>query len=518
MADTIQITKDSYVSSTSPDTNYGTSISLPCYYESSLKTYVFIEPDISSITNMEDVVDIYMVISTVSAYGGTLRTQRPSSSWAESTITYNNMPSVHTSYDERTIPASYDGFQYWDLTAYYGLEQIGEVTDYGFRFDRSDLAESYPIEFRSSDFSSTSVRPYLRVRYLDDDFDGYATDSGSFMTNINNYIPFFGNAIVYDDDSSQTYPYTAQCNVSPPWTSSYMGTEYLDEGESVTYSTSITGGTEYFIVENTSTGYNAEIGYYPIFTAVWYRDYGARYVKTDGDDDDSGLTWNSAFESIEKGMSETPDGANLYIEEGMYSETLANLTLASGSTSINIIPMDDTHVSTNSANVVIGTGTVTTDGTTSGGSSGRGGGTEYYQFWCDTNVASSTCIIQTYGIGVYSTASATVRFKLTAYRVSGTTMTFVDSGVWSDWYTVPSSGWYTVYDNLLAGISVQSGDVLMIQVQRADTNNVHVVFYGETGSTVYYVYTNNEFVANATTTMFTQQADSELTLKVMYFT
>jgi hypothetical protein len=70
----------------------------------------------------------------------------------------------------------------------------------------------------------------------------------------------------------------------------------------------------------------------------------------------------------------------------------------------------------------------------------------------------------------------------------------------------------------LAGISVQSGDVLMIQVQRADTNSVQVVFYGETGSTVYYVYTNNEFVANATTTMFTQQADSELTLKVMYFT
>jgi hypothetical protein len=516
MSDTILITKDSYVNSSAADTNYDSSVTLNCYNTGTFTHYTFIEPDNSTISNIEDVVDIYMVLYVGSNTSDSeLRYQRPSSSWAASTITWNNMPSVSDAYDQRVLDAGDTGWQYFNLTTYFGMEQIGELTNYGFRFARNDVS-SDSIRFYS--YESSGVQPYLRIRYLDDDYDSYATTSGSFMTSLNHYIPFFGNAIVYDDDSSQTYPYTAQCNVSPPWTSSYMGTEYLDEGESVTYSTSITGGTEYFIVENTSTGYNAEIGYYPIFTAVWYRDYGARYVKTDGDDDDSGLTWNSAFESIEKGMSETPDGANLYIEEGMYSETLANLTLASGSTSINIIPMDDTHVSTNSANVVIGTGTVTTDGTTSGGSSGRGGGTEYYQFWCDTNVASSTCIIQTYGIGVYSTASATVRFKLTAYRVSGTTMTFVDSGVWSDWYTVPSSGWYTVYDNLLAGISVQSGDVLMIQVQRADTNSVQVVFYGETGSTVYYVYTNHEFVANATTTMFTQQADSELTLKVMYFT
>jgi hypothetical protein len=485
MADTIQITKDSYVSSTSPDTNYGTSISLPCYYESSLKTYVFIEPDISSITNMEDVVDIYMVISTVSAYGGTLRTQRPSSSWAESTITYNNMPSVHTSYDERTIPASYDGFQYWDLTAYYGLEQIGEVTDYGFRFDRSDLAESYPIEFRSSDFSSTSVRPYLRVRYLDDDFDGYATDSGSFMTNINNYIPFFGNAIVYDDDSSQTYPYTAQCNVSPPWTSSYMGTEYLDEGESVTYSTSITGGTEYFIVENASTGYNAEIGYYPIFTVVWYREYGERYVKTDGDDDDNGLSWDYAFASIEKGFEATPDGGTLYIESGLYSETLANIDLASGNSEINIIPMDTTHTPSNEANVVIGTGTIIDVGDETSTAYAGTGATEYHIHLSTYDTVTSTTVVQYGYCSIYTTGTGgTCMCRMVVYRPTGTfgTYNLIGTGTWSNIISVPAYS-HTVVNDLYCGLTVSSGDLIGIEVHNLGSAYITPSGDGATGET-----------------------------------
>ncbi len=462
MADTIQITKDSYVRSTLPDTNYGTDTVLPCYYTSSEKTYVFIQPDSSSITNIEDVVDIYMVISTVSAYGGTLRTQRPSSAWAESTITYNNMPSVYMSYDERTIPANYDGWQYWDLTAYYSMERIGKVSDYGFRLDRSDLYESYPITFRSSDFSSTGFRPYLRVRYLDDDFGGYATDSGSFMTNISRHIPFFGNAIVYNSDSSQSSPYTAQCNVSPPWTSSYMGTEYLDEGESVTYSTSITGGTEYFIVENTSTAYNGEIGYYPIFTVVWYREYGERYVKTDGDDNDNGLSWDYAFASIEKGFEATPDGCTLYIESGLYSETLANIGLASGNTEINIVPMNESHISSDYSAVAIGTGTVSNIGAITSNSTATLFGHNYLTIIDTQHVVPSTTNIQLFDSILYSSSDSVLQVRIVSYNLSGGIYTPINFGEWSQ--DIAISG-VTKINKIYSGVDVTAYDTIGLQIK-----------------------------------------------------
>jgi hypothetical protein len=332
MSDSIIFTDAGGVSSAFPDS------ALSSLYVSDSATderRVYWNWNNSSITNIEDVVNIQLKI-----YGGTggdastLYAHRVTGSWSDSTLTWNNQPGFVTT-------PKFD-FEYTDVAHYYTFDGniiVGEAldgvyTNYGIVFTKMDGGSSGSASF--ANIIGAGQDPYIYVTYLGGDYDNYYSIYSTDLM-YNTYIWYVtGNGRIEQGQTNQS-TYETQLNVRPPWSSSYEDTIYLDVGESYTYSTSITGGTEYFIVENYDTGYHREIGYYPIYFIKWYRDYGKRYVKTDGDDDAGGNNWNNAWKTVNKGMEETPANYELHVGFGTYSSEPANNKLSPDNANVTVI-------------------------------------------------------------------------------------------------------------------------------------------------------------------------------------
>jgi hypothetical protein len=465
MTQTITITKDAYVDQSSPNNNYGTNTLLPCYNTGTNINYALLDLPWTSITNTQDVVKIELKLRVLSNNNDSdISVTRLLSTWDESTVTYNNAPSdsVYGLYYEDSITNNIAHTYTIDLTSFIGMLNSGLYTDYGIAIHKTDI-DATPISFASSEYATTAYRPYLEITELGDIGYEYQVFSTIIDTWFTVWHPTM-TSIVDNVDTNQT-TYEIEVQIQAPWESS-VSTYYLDVGEQQMFSDVQAGYTDYFVVENYSTSFSGEIGYYPIIAVAYYREHNDRYVKTDGDDDDNGLSWDYAFASIEKGFEATPDGGTLYIESGLYSETLANIDLASGNSEINIIPMDTTHTPSNEANVVIGTGTIIDVGDETSTAYAGTGATEYHIHLSTYDTVTSTTVVQYGYCSIYTTGTGgTCMCRMVVYRPTGTfgTYNLIGTGTWSNIISVPAYS-HTVVNDLYCGLTVSPGDLIGIEV------------------------------------------------------
>jgi len=195
-------------------------------------------------------------------------------------------------------------------------------TNYGYAVDGYEEpsgATNHTLGIRAYEYSTRN--PYVKItehsdygyNYESPTFDWYDTISGMYYVTLYAYVDI--------GSTTQSGDYTTQFDIRTPW-SSTVHTEYLDGGETVTYTQSGSGYTEYYTVEYVFTTYDSEIGYNPVMKAYWYRDYDDSYVSLDGDDDNNGFDWDNAYRTVTKGTAEVADGSTVYIDEGIYeSET-----------------------------------------------------------------------------------------------------------------------------------------------------------------------------------------------------
>lgn len=513
MVDTVSITTDAFVSSASATTNYGTNESLLISGSSTIY-YTLFDWDISSI-DMKDVVDIDVKLYGFSYPSGvdcTATTHMITSTWDESTVTFNTMPTYSTTVHD-TITYDTDVPQWYtiDILGINGQFYDGVYTQYGLLIDSDGAGIS---SFRSSDYTTSAYRPYVEITYIDD--YGYYVDmyTGLVYNTITLYIT--GNARIEQGAIEQVGDYTSILSVRTPWGTSYEDSEYLEVGETLTYSQSITGGTEYFKVKYDSTYYDGEIGYYPIYYIEWYREYNNRYVKTDGEDDDTGRAWDNSYATIEKGFAETPSGGNLYIENGIYSETLENLTLASGNTSITIHPTNESHVSTDYAAIAIGTGTVTDLGATISNSSSIISGLSYLTIIDTQHTIPANTNIQLFDVSLVSASSSVLQVRLVSYNLSGTVYTPVHIGEWSPDISVSGT---TSVSMMYTGVDVDEYDSIGLQIKYISGATQFGWRKYYTGTVDEYLWTSNNEMNGSldTTSVDTEFTGYRTSMVVHYF-
>lgn len=467
MTQTYYVTDDAHVDQSSPDTNYGTNTILPCYNTGTNINYALLDLPWTSITNTQDVVKIELKLRVLSNNNDSdISVTRLLSTWDESTVTYNNAPSdsVYGLYYEDSITNNIAHTYTIDLTSFIGMLNSGLYTDYGIAIHKTDI-DATPISFASSEYATTAYRPYLEITELGDIGYEYQVFSTIIDTWYTVWHPTM-TSIVDNVDTNQT-TYEIEVQIQAPWESS-VSTYYLDVGEQQMFSDVQAGYTDYFVVENYSTSFSGEIGYYPVIAVAYYREYNDRYVKTDGDDDDTGRTWVNAFASIEKGFEATPDGGNLYVESGVYSETLDNLHLASGNTEINIVPMSAGHVSTDYASAVIGTGTVTEYGNAQSAAYTTNGQSAY-TFMDTTLSAQSNYILQAVSHTLYSSGDATVNVQFSQIRESGSNYILIDQ---SDTMALSLSTTSYIYTFDMC-FEMVTGDMIAITIERTSGTGIY---------------------------------------------
>ncbi|RSD36503.1 MAG: hypothetical protein CI952_20 [Methanohalophilus sp.] len=326
MSYNVSITKDTDIDEANPDTNYGSGdrFHVQDYTDNEERTLLYYP--VTSIDESSGVKsELKMKPSNRNSTIGTVTIYQPDSSWDESTVTWNNKPSVSTGtfgleFQSQGLDNS---LQSVDITQITSRFLDGTYTNNGLYFVY-ESTDPNDIGWFSSDQSSYT-QPYVEItehsdygyNYESPTFDAYSGDGFGFV-----YITLY--AYVDIGFTTQSGNYQTEFDIRTPW-SSTVHTEYLDEGETVTYTNVETGYTEYFKVEYMFTSYDNEIGYFPVCKAYWYRKSDDTYVSTEnGDDDNSGISWDYAYETITKGASEVADGSTVYIDEGIYaSETNA---------------------------------------------------------------------------------------------------------------------------------------------------------------------------------------------------
>jgi hypothetical protein len=162
--------KDAFVNEYNPNTNYGSydylrvgcALTDPTYYDK----ISFVQFSLSSIPSGSTInsASLYVYCSTTYGDPQYIRLYQLSSSWSESTVTWNDAPN-YWSGEYTTAYVSGTGWKSWDATDHVQEWWNGQTTNYGFYLRHTTWNDEDQSIFRSSDYSSSSYRPKLVVTY-----------------------------------------------------------------------------------------------------------------------------------------------------------------------------------------------------------------------------------------------------------------------------------------------------------------------------------------------------------------
>ena len=157
-------TKDSYVDAA---TNYGTLTYLYGGYGSSRKLSIYVEFDLSVISNTKAlIVSAYLDLRRyVAGNNVNLFVKACTSTWEEATIVLANSPSLDgVKYDAHAVGTAGDDWVTWNITNLIQRISNGELTNYGFAI-QTDATANLKESFRSKDYSNAAYRPKLTLNY-----------------------------------------------------------------------------------------------------------------------------------------------------------------------------------------------------------------------------------------------------------------------------------------------------------------------------------------------------------------
>jgi hypothetical protein len=153
---------DAYISAASPDANFGNSVSLYSGLVGSGEEQSLLRFDLSAIP-ANAVVDsavlgIYLYTGNVQV----VRVHQVTAAWQETTVTWNNFGGSFVNATEGYLVSLGAGFHAVDLTRLVRQWVNGSAANHGVLLEQHvGLYDAY----KSSEYSTTSVRPLLRVCY-----------------------------------------------------------------------------------------------------------------------------------------------------------------------------------------------------------------------------------------------------------------------------------------------------------------------------------------------------------------
>ncbi|MEJ5311807.1 MAG: DNRLRE domain-containing protein [Anaerolineae bacterium] len=163
---TLIATKDSYVSSASPNTNYGANTGVQVgnvTFPSAAIYHTLLAFDLSSLPADAVILTATLELSQTNTYfaGILINTQALTSTWAEGTVTWNNQPGF-TLTDEATESPYSGDWRRWNITSIAQKWHAGTLTNYGVRLVYVSGA-SFVQAFSSSEGANP---PRLVVEYV----------------------------------------------------------------------------------------------------------------------------------------------------------------------------------------------------------------------------------------------------------------------------------------------------------------------------------------------------------------
>jgi len=176
-------TNDTYFVQAQPDTNFGNDTSLIINATGGNNIRAFVKFDLSDNLPTKNLTSakFYVKANGSSQSTDTLTLVRCTSSWAEGTLTYNNQPTVGSSFSTFTPPRNAGEWGYAEM-----YEQVlkwidGTDTNYGFRID-GNAGGTYNDFFPSE---VSGKEPYLVLTYSTDKVfkasARNATNAGKFL-------------------------------------------------------------------------------------------------------------------------------------------------------------------------------------------------------------------------------------------------------------------------------------------------------------------------------------------------
>lgn len=159
----IPITEDAFLDSTNPNNNYGSTSFLKLLRNNYGVYSNAIRADCSKYTGTITEAKLYVYITNKSAYSCYPYVLPFSSSWNESTITWNNMPARGSSVGDSGWTT--DGWKSLTITTSVVQGWINNGNNYGLYFYQSNDTGSstYNTQIASTDYSSSDFHPYIRV-------------------------------------------------------------------------------------------------------------------------------------------------------------------------------------------------------------------------------------------------------------------------------------------------------------------------------------------------------------------
>lgn len=160
--------KDSMISATNPNNNFGNNQFLMVSYGPAYEVRGLVEFDLgvlSGATINAAKLDLWIGPGNSTNYN--FGVYRITASWQETSVTWNNQPAHNaTAYDVKMISGSPGGPDTWDVKKLVQEWANKTYPNYGLMVKRVDMKNPTPWPyFCSSDYATASYRPMLTVDY-----------------------------------------------------------------------------------------------------------------------------------------------------------------------------------------------------------------------------------------------------------------------------------------------------------------------------------------------------------------
>jgi len=180
-------TKDSYVSSRYPTTNYYLNTYLRTGRDDDFYSRrSFLKFDLPGSLNGSTISEAYIQIHYYSGAVPNVKAYRVTGSWTSSSITWNNMPGYTMEYASTTASAISNGWYRLNVSTIVSKWALGTYSNYGFLLrDNSEVGTTQWTTFHSSDAPSPN-KPELHIVYVSNT-PITVNRAASLYTDCNNY-------------------------------------------------------------------------------------------------------------------------------------------------------------------------------------------------------------------------------------------------------------------------------------------------------------------------------------------
>jgi len=166
--------KDAFVDEGAPDTNYETETMMSVGSAGGNDSRMYVQFDLSSIPSTSVILSadlgLFYYAESPTSVDGPVGAYRVSGNWVESSIVWNNQPSVQsTPIDTVTVPGAHTGdFVLWDISTLAQGWVGGSIANRGVLLRDTDETSYDGVKsFRSSDWGTAGERPKIVISYYD---------------------------------------------------------------------------------------------------------------------------------------------------------------------------------------------------------------------------------------------------------------------------------------------------------------------------------------------------------------